>query len=361
MTAIEKRRASALWEKLSPAGGAAALLLYKDENIRYFSGFCGADSTLLLLPDAQVLLTDGRYMEQAERECPGCTCVCCSRAYPVEQALAERLTEVETLYVEGAVLSYDGFQALQAALPGKKLLSCGNAPEQVRAVKDEMELSAMRRAAQIADTAYCSVLEGVHAGQCERDIANELLYAMRALGAEGESFATIVAAGENSSLPHALAGSRRLREGDLLLIDMGAKYQGYCSDMTRTVCLGKIADWQRELYVRVEAAQKAVLARLAAGMRGAEADAIARDMFTKAGCAEQFCHSLGHGVGLEIHELPLLSPSAAEEALVPGNVVTVEPGLYLPGKGGVRIEDSVLIREDGIEILNHAPKGLFAI
>ena len=230
----------------------------------------------------------------------------------------------------------------------------------MRAVKEPWELERIRRAEAIGDAAFARVLPLLKPGLTELEVAAELEYQMKLLGAEGLSFDTIVASGLNSSMPHAVPGEKKLEAGDFVTMDFGCRYQGYCSDMTRTVVLGKAGQRQKEIYETVRKAQEAALLVIRAGIRGKEADRAAREVIGEAGYGAFFGHSLGHSLGLFIHEQPSLSPSS-EKILLPGMVETVEPGIYVPGFGGVRIEDLVLVTETGCENLTSSPKEMIEL
>ena len=229
--------------------------------------------------------------------------------------------------------------------------------ESLRAVKDEGERDAIRKAAAIADRAFERILEELRPGRTEREIALRLEFMMREMGADGASFDIIVASGPRSALPHGVASDRVLEKGDLVTLDFGASYRGYCSDITRTVVLGEPNDAQRRIYETVREAQQAAVDAIRPGMTGKEADRVARDRIKASGYEKYFGHGTGHGLGMEVHEAPRLSPRG-EEILEPGMVVTVEPGIYLPEFGGVRIEDDVIVTEDGREVLTQSPKHL---
>ena len=230
----------------------------------------------------------------------------------------------------------------------------------LRAVKDEGEIEKLARAEQIGDEAFSYILTQIKPGITELEIAAKLEYYMKSHGAQEKGFDTIAASGLHSAMPHAVPSEKVLEKGDFLTLDFGCKYQGYCSDMTRTVVIGKANEKQKEIYKIVLEAQEAALAGLRAGMTGAEGDALARKVIEEAGCGDYFGHGLGHSVGLEIHEKPALSPKD-QTILRPGIIETVEPGIYIPGLGGVRIEDMTVITENGIKNLTSSPKELIEL
>lgn len=239
-----------------------------------------------------------------------------------------------------------------------ELIACGGMVERLRQVKEPEELAQIRSAAALADSALLEVLEGGLVGRTEREVAIELELRMRRLGAQGVSFPPIVAAGAHGALPHAEPRDVQIPSDVLVTIDWGAVYGGYCSDSTRTFATGEISQRAAEVYEVVRAAQEQALAALAPGRSGREVDGVARAVIEQAGFGEAFGHGLGHGVGMEVHEGPRLSRTASEEPLLAGTVLTVEPGIYLPGELGVRIEDLVVLNDEGCELLNELPKEL---
>ncbi len=330
------------------------LLVSHRANVRYLTGFSGS-SGWLILDDARALfITDGRYETQAAEELPddaGFELVVLRNgalAGLVEQAarsFAGRRIGFESAYLsfrEWARLAEDGVAVDWKPVSG--------IVEGQRAAKDADEVTAIRRAGAIAARALTEMLSVIEPGVRESEIAAQLEYGMRRLGAEGAAFETIVASGPRTALPHAATGEREIRDGDLLLIDFGARWQGYNSDMTRTFVVGVPNPRQQEVYDLVLAAQEAAGAALREGVSGQTVDAAARAVFAAAGVEERFPHSTGHGLGLEVHEGPRLA-RRSEELLRPAMVVTVEPGLYFPGWGGVRIEDDLLVTPDGSEAL----------
>jgi Xaa-Pro dipeptidase len=347
-----------------------ALLVTDLVNVRYLSGFTGSNAALLVPADGERgtrLATDGRYTTQAAAEAPDVPKV-------IERACDRALVAVagadghRRLGFESGHVTVDAHAAL---LEVARELGTGAGPElcrapglvqRLRVVKDETEIEALRAACAAADAALADLIGagGLRPGRTERAIAAELEQRMRQHGADGPSFDTIVAAGANSAIPHHQPTDAVLAAGDLVKMDFGALLAGYHSDMTRTVVLGPPADWQRELYALVAEAQAAGRAALAVGVEVASVDAAARDVITEGGRGAEFSHGLGHGVGLEIHEAPALSATGAGR-LVSGMAVTVEPGVYLAGRGGVRIEDTLVVRPDGAELLTLTGKELLAL
>jgi Xaa-Pro aminopeptidase len=332
--------------------GLEALLVTHLPNIRYLTGFTGTAALLLLRPDEAVLVTDFRYAEQAPPEV-GATARVEVDPANVWQRLARLIAAagIVTLGIEAQALTVRDAERLADA--GRiRLIPTADLVERLRAVKDPDEVAAIREAAGIAQDALAEVLPRVHAGQRELDVAAALESALRLRGSDWHPFPTIVASGPRSALPHARTSTRVIEPGDWLLLDFGAQVRGYCADLTRTVVVGARADErQRVVYELVRAAQRRAIEHLRPAMAGREGDALAREVIAVRGFGDAFGHSLGHGLGLEVHEAPRLSPTA--EAPLPSHaVVTVEPGIYLAGWGGVRIEDDVYLGPEGAQCLS---------
>lgn len=327
------------------------LLVTSPANVRYLSGFTGSSGWLLLADDRAIVLTDGRYEEQALAEAEGIEVQIGTAGLPrLFGDIAERI-EIQRLGFEGEHMSV-GLQSRLAEESKAEWTATRDLVETVRQSKDEEEITSIREALRLAETVLVEVGAGLQAGQTEREVAAEIEYACRKGGADGMAFETIVASGNRTALPHAGAGDRRLRSGDPVMIDMGCRVNGYCSDITRMVWLGEPlvdADVQ-ELHRLVSAAQEAAIAEVRAGIPAADVDFAARRVISKAGYGETFVHGTGHGVGLEIHEAPAVS-MRSEDLLVTGAVITIEPAVYLPGTVGVRLEDMVCVREGGCDRL----------
>jgi Xaa-Pro aminopeptidase len=337
----------------------SALLVTKRVNVRYLTGFSGSYGALLLLHDRTLFFTDRRYEQQAAAEVPGTELVMA----PGDQigAVASVLRAAgDGLGFEPAGLSWDDGQRLRIAVPGSAVVPAPPLVEELREVKDEGEVAAMREAARLGCEALDELLGDLRPGVTEREAAVALELAMRRLGGDGLAFDTIVAFGEHAAEPHHHPGARPLARGDLVKLDFGARVDGYCSDMTRTVVFGRASQRQREVYEVVRLAQAAGLACLRAGVPAGEVDRACRETIAEAGLGDAFAHPTGHGVGLEIHEAPRLRPGVGEP-IASGMAVTVEPGVYLPGFGGVRIEDLVVARPDGHDLLTTAPKELLEL
>lgn len=339
---------------------ADAALIHRPENMRWLSGYTG-EGCLFISGKDRVILTDFRYVEQAGIQAPEWRLVQVSGGakYPALAAELARSANARRIRVETDFLTYDAHQALAAAMDGAALEPMDGAVEKLREVKDEAELDSIRRAAAIASDAFVNLLPRIHAGMTERQIQRMLEFEMLELGSEGTAFDTIAAGGPNGSLPHATPSDRAVQRGELLTLDFGATVNGYRSDVTRTVGFGRVSDALRDVYETVREAQQLGLDAVAAGKGGQEVDKVARD-FIDARYPGAFGHSLGHGVGLFIHENPRLSAVSAD-VLVPGNVVTVEPGVYIPGLGGCRIEDTVIVTAEGCVNTVSAPKQLIEL
>jgi Xaa-Pro aminopeptidase len=335
----------------------AGLLLVTDlVNLRYLTGFTGTNGMCLLGPGVRRFITDFRYVEQAKRQVEG---------FDLEQGPQDFLEALRDGWPPGRVrlgfedqhLSVRQHARLRKLLPDSvELVAAGGLVEAERAVKEPGELEAIRAAARLADEAVEEILAEGLVGRTEREVAMALEQAMRRRGAE-PSFPTIVASAEHGALPHAVARDVPIPRDTLVTIDWGAQLDGYCSDCTRTFATGALTDEQIAIYRVVERAQSASLESVAPGRTGKEVDGVARDLIDGAGHAEHFGHGLGHGVGLEVHEAPRLARTSKDELQV-DNVVTVEPGVYVAGLGGVRIEDLVIVREDGFEVLSGLSKAL---
>jgi len=340
--------------------GLPALFVTHPANRRYLTGFTGTSGFVLVTARKAVLLTDFRYVTQAAAQAPDFEIV--RHGQLVMDSVRPILEEegIRTLGFEQEGVSYGSYAAYARQLPGVELAPTEGLVEELRMIKDDAELAVMREAARIADEAFAHILQVVKPGVTERELALELEMFMRRMGAASSSFDTIVASGERSALPHGVASDRVIGRGEFVTFDFGAYYRGYCSDLTRTVVVGKPTDKHREIYEIVLEAQLAALERIRPGMTGSEADALTRDIIRRYGYGDCFGHGTGHGLGLEIHEAPRLSQTSST-VLMPGMTVTVEPGIYVPGFGGVRIEDDVVITESGAERLTHSAKDLIVL
>jgi Xaa-Pro aminopeptidase len=344
--------------------GWDAVLITNLLNVRYLTGFTGSNGALLVRTDgADLFGTDGRYTTQAGIQVPDLELLVDRGTV---MALTQAAAAVGTLAYESHDVTVDVLQAMQRVLADEdsdaELVSARRAVERLRQLKDDDEIEALRQACAVADRALAELAaEGaLRPGRSELEVGRELDARMLTLGAEAPSFETIVATGANSAIPHHRPDATVLRDGDFLKLDFGATVGGYHSDMTRTVVLGHAADWQREVYELVASSQAAGRAALAVGADVTAVDAAARDVIVAAGHGEHFTHGLGHGVGLEIHEAPGISALGAGR-LAAGMAVTVEPGVYLPGHGGVRIEDTLVVTDDEPELLTLTSKELLVL
>jgi Xaa-Pro aminopeptidase len=341
--------------------GLDALLVTHLPNIRYLCGFTGSAGVLLLSSSRSVFFTDGRYREQARAEVVGARVM-----VPKDSALAASAKEVSRLGVR--VLGIDADHttvATQVQLKhllsgGLRLKSASGIIERLRMVKDADEILTLRNAVALGSRLLGPAMKSIASGVKETSVAAEIEYAARKAGAEGMSFETIVAAGVRSALPHGVASHHAIPAKGFVVLDFGVILAGYCSDMTRTVHVGKVGSEDRDLFGAVLQAQLAAIASIAPGVEVGNVDHAARSSLRKAKLDKYFTHSTGHGVGLEIHEIPRVA-RGQKEALQPGMVVTVEPGVYIPGKGGVRIEDMVVVTTGGCEVLTKASKQLIEL
>lgn len=363
MSETHPRRRAALRARLQERE-LDALLVVDLRNVRYLTGFTGSNAALLVHAEDDertVFSTDGRYITQSAREVPD-----------LERRIERPPTAALTMLAgekgyhrtgyESHRVTVDDFDVFAEQASGVELVRAAGLVEEQRMVKDDAEIEALRMACAAADRALADLIEqgGLRPGRTEREVARELETRMLDYGAAGPSFDTIVAAGPNSAIPHHRPTDVELATGDLVKIDFGALVDGYHSDMTRTFVLGAPADWQRELYELVAAAQAAGRAALRPGTPVADVDAAARGVVEAAGRGDEFLHGLGHGVGLEIHEAPSLAKTG-EGRLSAGMAVTVEPGVYLSGKGGVRIEDTLVVRDGDPELLTLTTKQLVVV
>ncbi len=338
--------------------GIDGVIINDEYNMRYYTSYTGGTGYLVISSNNIYIVTDSRYVEQAEIECPRAICIdVANKGYPRFIADICGDEHIKTLGFEDDSMGYSQFVKLEKTLEGIELSPAGELIKSVRRIKDSTELECIRTAEAIGDAAFSHIIGYIKQGVTEQDIAIELEYYMKRHEAEALSFDTIVASGTHSSLPHANVTSKAIENGDFITMDFGCVYKGYCSDMTRTVAVGGISKEQENIYDIVLEAQEAALAAVGPGKNCKVIDAIARDIIRDAGYGEYFGHGLGDSVGLYIHEEPRLSPGCSE-LLVPGMTMTVEPGIYLPGKFGVRIEDLVAITNSGYDNFTASDKTL---
>lgn len=340
--------------------GLDAMLVTSEPGERYSVGFHGEGLALISKEDCWYF-TDSRYIEAAHREISGAHIDCVGRGRSHRTLAAQVIEEqgLEKVGFESNCMSVDALERYQKDLPCV-LIAAPDLISGLRAAKDPEELEWMRRSQVITDQAFTNILDFIRPGMTEREVAARLVYELMRLGASRPSFDPIVAAGANGSMPHAVPGETVIENGMLVTMDFGGVYQGYCSDMTRTIAVGQPSDEMRLVYDTVLQAQRAGLCAAKAGVPGSQVDAAARNVIEQAGYGEYFGHSLGHSLGLEVHESPNFSPG--EQAVLPvGAVLSCEPGIYLPGRFGVRIEDVVILTETGCENMTASPKELIVL
>lgn len=356
---MHKKRILKLRMKME-AASYDAVIITSSENRYYFSGFRGSSGALLITMNESYLFTDFRYTDQASKEAP---------LYDVimhQKNLYERVCQmiqtksIKTVGIEQVTLPINDFFELTERLPYIKWQPIDEVISHLRMIKDEEEISYLREAVSICDQAFEHIIGFLHSGISEKAIGMELEFAMRRSGAEAIKANHVIATGERASLPHGQATERMIGPGDFVKMDFGARVMGYYSDFTRTVVMGIPSERQREIYNIVRTAQEETLSTIGPGKTCAEMDEIGRSIIKRAGYGEQFGHSLGHSIGLAVHEKPVMRASD-DTVLQPGMVITVEPGIYIPGFGGVRIEDFIVITDSGYENLTHSTKDFISI
>lgn len=351
-----------LQKLLSEKGLGYSALIISPENRKYFTGFDSSDGFLLVSPDRAVFITDGRYIEAAEKQISNCEVKLLGKTYP---QIAEILGEMNCkhLLVEATRMTVSTYNSLKGVLKSTSIATDSTLDSLIntlRSVKTENEVESIIKAQRIAENAFEHILKFIKPGVTEKEIALELDFYMLRNGGEGLSFETIAVSGKNSSMPHGVPSDKRIENGDFITMDFGTIINGYHSDMTRTVAVGFATDEMKNVYDIVLKAQQNCLNNIKAGVSCKSGDMFARSVINDAGYGKYFTHSTGHGVGVEIHEFPNLSP-ASDSILQVGNIVTVEPGIYIPEKFGIRIEDMALITENGCQNLTKAPKELIIL
>ena len=338
-----------------------AYLVTSGCNVHYVTGFTGSDSAAILTRHQQVLLTDFRYVEQGQKECPDWEVVE-HPDVPWTEWLAKFMMKrrLKRLGLEADYMSWQQYRKLSEAAPRVQLEPTVGLVEELRVTKAPWEVDGIRRALRAAESAFVELRSKIVTGVSEKELADELEVLLRKEGASQSSFDTIIAFGARSSLPHARSGTSRLKRNSTVLVDWGARLDWYNSDLTRVLVAGKVTSKFEKLYRVVTDAQQAGIESVGPGVAAARVDAAARDVISKAGYAQRFGHGLGHGVGLEVHEAPALR-SRSEVTLMPGMVITIEPGIYIPGWGGIRIEDMALVTQTGHEVLSSLDKGLESV
>ena len=337
-----------------------ALLVTALPQIRYLTGFSGSHACCILTAQKQFLFTDGRYKVQVKEEVRG------FRTFITPKSLFEEMKTRNVLPKKGrigynpSVLHVTEFENLKSFFPHLRFVKTRNVVQSLSAVKDDQEIELIRKAVAISDEVFKALLPVLKDGVSELDIAAEIVYQHRRRGAEADAFEPIVASGVRGALPHARATAKKIQRGDLVTLDFGCRVAGYHSDLTRTVAVGTPSERCRSIYEAVRKSQQLALDAARNGMKAKDLDAVARRSIKASGYAKYFPHSLGHGLGLEVHELPRVS-ALSTDILQTGNVVTIEPGIYVPGVGGVRIEDDVVIRDHHAEVLSTSPKELMIL
>ncbi|MED3571678.1 M24 family metallopeptidase [Cytobacillus praedii] len=353
MEKLQRLRSS--FEKL----GIDGMLITSTFNRRYMSNFTGSAGVMLISVDQAQFITDFRYIEQATAQCEGYEIVKHAGSIPDEVAAQVKKLGIKKLGFEQDYLTFSAFKTYENVVQSE-LVPVSGEIEKLRLIKTDSEIKILKVAADIADAAFKHMVEYIRPGLTEMEVSNELEFFMRKAGATSSSFDTIVASGYRGALPHGVASDKIIEKGEMITLDYGAYYKGYVSDITRTLAVGEPDEKLKEIYDIVLQAQMRGMDGIKPGMSGKEADALTRDYITEKGYGEYFGHSTGHGIGLEVHEGPSLA-SKSEIILEPGMVVTVEPGIYIPGLGGVRIEDDTLITSDHNETLTHSTKDLIIL
>ena len=332
------------------------------KNRLYFTGFNSSFGYLLISRDRTVLITDFRYAELAEYLNNEGLEVVAGAGADLYGLLTNTLAEMNAkkIGIEETSLTLSQFAAMKRALPDFEYVNAGKAISQMRRIKTKKELELIATAQSITDKAFRKILKFIKPGVTELAIAAELEYQMRKLGADGVAFDTIIASGVNTSKPHANPTEKKVCSGDAVTMDFGAKYHGYCSDMTRTIFVGKPSDEMKNIYQVVLKAQNNAIKNMSAGMTGKQVDSLAREVIQANGYGDRFTHGLGHSVGIDIHEKPMCN-EASEEILEENMLMTVEPGIYVPGVGGVRIEDLVILKQDGVKNLTTSAKDIIIL
>ncbi|WP_415364580.1 Aminopeptidase YpdF [Mammaliicoccus lentus] len=344
--------------KVMEQKGLDAIVVLSPYNRRYLSGFTGTSGSLLITQDTKQLITDFRYIQQANSQAEDFEII--NQNGPMINKINELIQHgnYKNVGVEADLITYNEYQALNT--DEVQLFSIEGVIETIRMIKDDFEIKQIQKAADIVDETYEHILKWVKPGMTENEVNNEMEMFMRSKGATCSSFDTIVASGHRGALPHGVASNKVIEEGDMITLDFGALYEGYVSDITRTFAIGEPKEEMKKIYNIVLESQLAALEQIKPGMTGKEADSIARDIISSYGYGEQFGHSLGHGIGLEVHEGPALSQKS-DIVLEENMCVTLEPGIYVEGLGGVRIEDDVLVTKNGLQRFTKSTKDLIIL
>jgi Xaa-Pro aminopeptidase len=337
-----------------------ALLVSHIPHVRYLTGFSGSNGLCIVTPRKQHFLTDRRYRDQSKTEVEGFE-IYVTQIGLIEDAGKRRLlTGRPRIGFESAYTSVEAHSKIRSSFPGSRLVPTKSVIENISAVKDDSEIRSIKQAVRITEKVFQKLLHLLKPGLSEQDVAAEIGYWHRRYGADGDAFEPIVASGVRGALPHGCASAKRIRRGEMVTLDLGCRVHGYHSDLTRTVAIGRPSPRLRKIYQIVLDAQCRAIEAAQSGIKASALDRIARNVIRRQGFGKYFSHSLGHGLGIEIHEQLRLS-AQSKETLRAGNVVTVEPGIYIPGYGGVRIEDDIVVRDGGCEILTAAPKELIIL
>ena len=336
------------------------MIVSEINHVRYLSGFTGSNGLVVVTPSKAYFLTDFRYASQAPKEVKNCQVIIVSRQLITELPKLPVFKKGARVGIEAEFVSLKLMNSFKELLPAVVFKPTEQLIESLSIIKDQDEISRIKKAVRIADKAFSEILAILKPGMRENEVALALEYKMRSFGADNISFDTIIASGLRSSMPHGRASDKKLRKGDFVTLDFGALYRGYASDITRTVVLGKATEKQKKIYQVVLNAQKSACKAVKPGLACNRLDGLARDFIMKAGYGDYFGHGLGHGLGMLVHDRPTVSPQS-NDVLEPGMVITIEPGIYIPNWGGVRIEDDVLVTATGGQILTKSPKDLLEL
>jgi len=353
------KRVEKLQERLANES-LGGMLVTNLTNVRYLSGFTGSAGSCLILDQKSYFISDGRYLTQSKEQVQDMEIIIDTGSHLQIIKDNDLISNGTTLGFEADFLSVNQMNKLRELFPDTQWEATSRFVEEIAAVKDKSELRAIRAAVDITDEVFDQLIPELRIGSVEREVAAKISFAYKILGADGDSYDPIVASGPNSALPHAVPSDREFQDGDFVVMDFGALYQGYHADMTRTVAIGSVTDRHREIYSVVQEAQKRGCEAASAGMSCRELDAVTRDYITEQGYGDYYVHGTGHGLGLEVHTMPRLS-QISDDTLLENYVITIEPGIYIPEFGGVRIEDDVIIQNDGCEILNRSTKDLLVL